>query len=146
MTVEEIEHAIEQLPPDKLAELATWFADYHAQVWDKQIEDDLDSGRLDKLLKEVSDEYTAVTMESVHVVVDIPRSALSIFRQEPDQFANEMRIAAAVKWYEMGLVAQSKASEVAGLSRAEFLAALTRFNVTPFQVDAEELIAEVQNA
>ena len=59
MTVKEIEQAIEQLPPNKLAELATWFADYHAQAWEAQIEDDLDSGRLDKLLKEVDDEYNA---------------------------------------------------------------------------------------
>ena len=85
-------------------------------------------------------------MERIRVTVEFPRSALSTFRQEPDQFAAEMRIAAAVKWYEMGLVSQSKASEVAGLSRAEFLAALNRFGVTPFQVDADELIAEVQNA
>ena len=85
-------------------------------------------------------------MEQIRVTVEFPRSALSTFRQEPDRFAAEMRIAAAVKWYEMGLVSQSKASEVAGLSRAEFLAALNRFGVTPFQVDADELIAEVRNA
>ena len=59
MTVREIEQAIEQLPRNKLAELATWFAEYQAQMWDQQIEDDLDSGRLDKVLKEVDDEYNA---------------------------------------------------------------------------------------
>ena len=85
-------------------------------------------------------------MEQIQVNMELPRSALSVLRREPDQFAAEMRIAVAVKWYEMGLVSQSKASEVAGLSRAEFLAALNRFGVTPFQVDADELIAEVQNA
>ena len=59
MTVQEIEQAIEQLPPDKLAELAIWFADFHVQAWEEQIADDLDSGRLDKLLNEVDDEYSA---------------------------------------------------------------------------------------
>ena len=46
MTVKEIEQAIEQLPRHELAELTTWFTEYQAQVWDKQIADDLDSGRL----------------------------------------------------------------------------------------------------
>jgi len=50
-----------------------------------------------------------------------------------------MRLAAAVKWYEMGQVSQSKAAELAGVSRAEFLDALTRFDVSPFQVTLEEL-------
>jgi hypothetical protein len=37
-------------------------------------------------------------------------------------------------------VSQAKAAEIAGLSRAEFLAALDHFGVTPFQVTADELI------
>jgi len=31
--------------------------DYHEQIWDKQIEDDLDSGKLDQLLDEIDREY-----------------------------------------------------------------------------------------
>jgi predicted HTH domain antitoxin len=48
-----------------------------------------------------------------------------------------MRLAAAVKWYETGQVSQAKAAEIAGISRAEFLAALGRFGVTPFQLTAD---------
>jgi len=36
----------------------------------------------------------------------------------------ELRLAAAVKWYEMGLFSQGKAAEVANLSRAAFMAEL----------------------
>jgi predicted HTH domain antitoxin len=54
-----------------------------------------------------------------------------------------MRLAAAVKWYEMRLVSQAKAAEIAGVSRAEFLAALARFGVSPFQYEAEEIVQEV---
>ncbi len=57
MSVKEIEAAIAQLSPPDLAELAAWFADYHNQVWDRQLEQDLDSGRLDNLLNEVEAEY-----------------------------------------------------------------------------------------
>jgi predicted HTH domain antitoxin len=53
-----------------------------------------------------------------------------------------MRLAAAVKWYEIGIVSQSKAVEIAGVSRHQFLEALNRFNVSPFQVTPEELAEE----
>ncbi len=59
MSVKDIERAITQLPKSELAELVTWLEDYHHQVWDKQIEDDLDSGRLDSLMAEVETEYQA---------------------------------------------------------------------------------------
>lgn len=52
MDVKEIESAIAQLPPAKVAELAEWFEEFHARIWDEQIEHDLKSGRLDSLLKE----------------------------------------------------------------------------------------------
>lgn len=59
MTIKEIEGAISQLPAKELAELMTWLHEYHAQAWDKQIEDDLEAGRLDALLAEVDKEYEA---------------------------------------------------------------------------------------
>lgn len=59
MSVKEIEAAIARLPAKELAELMTWLEEYHAQVWDKQIEDDLEAGRLDTLLSEVDRDYEA---------------------------------------------------------------------------------------
>jgi predicted HTH domain antitoxin len=82
-------------------------------------------------------------MDTVQVSLELPRSALSALRQDPDTFVHEMRLAAAVKWYEMRLVSQAKAAEVAGVSRSEFLTALQRFGVSPFQYDADEIIQEV---
>jgi hypothetical protein len=59
MSVTEIESAIVQLPPKELAELMAWLQEHHQQVWDKQIEDDLEAGRLDTLLAEVDKEHEA---------------------------------------------------------------------------------------
>ncbi len=53
-----------------------------------------------------------------------------------------MGLAAAVKWYETGRISQGKAAEIAGILRAEFLAALSCFASSPFQTSADELIRE----
>ena len=55
-------------------------------------------------------------------------------------------LAAAVKWYELGMISQGKASELAGVRRQEFLMALNRFKVSPFQVTPEELAREAADA
>jgi hypothetical protein len=43
-------------------------------------------------------------MDTISVSVELPRSALSALRQDPSNFVHEMRLAAAVKWYEMRLI------------------------------------------
>jgi predicted HTH domain antitoxin len=80
------------------------------------------------------------------VSVELPESVFSALRRAPEEFVKEMRLAAAVKWCELGLLSQGKAAEVAGLTRAEFINALARFQVSPFQYTADELMEEVARA
>lgn len=44
---------------DEVAQVADCLVDYHDRTWDDQIEDDLESGKLDRLLDEVDLEYEA---------------------------------------------------------------------------------------
>ena len=81
-------------------------------------------------------------MPYTDVVFQVPEGVLASLRLDPERFAGELRIAAAVKWYENGVVSQERAAEIAGLSRAEFIEVLSRFKVTPFQESVEELIQE----
>jgi predicted HTH domain antitoxin len=74
---------------------------------------------------------------SVRMLLDLPEDAFSALRMTPEGFVKEMRLAAAVKWYDLGLLSQSKAAEVAGVTRHELLEALNRFKVSPFQTSPE---------
>ena len=78
----------------------------------------------------------------VQMTIEIPEEALGALRKDPQNFARELRLAAAVKWYELKLLSQERAARVAGLSRAEFLDALGRFRVSPFQYEADEILEE----
>jgi predicted HTH domain antitoxin len=78
------------------------------------------------------------------MMIEVPEGVLAALRKDPTSFAGELRLAAAVKWYEMRLVSQSRAAEIAGLSRTEFLDALGRFGASPFQYTAEEAIEEAE--
>jgi predicted HTH domain antitoxin len=78
------------------------------------------------------------------MTIEVPEGVLSALRKEPAAFARELRLAAAVKWYELRQISQARAAEIAGLSRADFLAALGRHGVSPFQYEADEVIEEAE--
>ena len=68
----------------------------------------------------------------VQITIELPDTVFSALRQTPAAFVREMRLASAVKWYELGQLSQSKAAEVAGVSRQEFLYSLARVWSTGF--------------
>ena len=47
--VEAIEHQIRQLSPQELTAFREWFAEFDAEVWDRQFESDVRAGKLDAL-------------------------------------------------------------------------------------------------
>lgn len=47
--VENLEKQIRQLSPEELAEFRRWYADFDAELWDRQFEADVKAGKLDAL-------------------------------------------------------------------------------------------------
>ncbi len=80
------------------------------------------------------------------VTVDLPESVFSALHLVPDDFVQQMRIAAAIKWYEQERISQDKAAEVAGISRAAFIRELSKAKVSPFQISEQDLSEELLNA
>ena len=58
-TVAEITGAVKRLPKKDLVRFRKWFAEYDAQVWDRQLEADVTAGRLATLVREAKREHRA---------------------------------------------------------------------------------------
>ncbi len=77
----------------------------------------------------------------VRMTIEMPEGALAALREDADGFSKELRIAAAVKWYELRRISRSRAAEIAGLSQVDFLDALGRYDVLPFSEADDDIRA-----
>jgi predicted HTH domain antitoxin len=80
------------------------------------------------------------------MTLDISVEILTALRRSPDEFVREMRVAAAMHWYQRGAISQERAAEIAGLDRTDFLLALAREKVPAFAVDFDQLREEISRA
>jgi hypothetical protein len=58
-TVDEISGAVKRLPKKELARFRKWFAEYDANVWDRQLDADAQAGKLDALIREAQRDHRA---------------------------------------------------------------------------------------
>ena len=78
------------------------------------------------------------------ITLEMPESAAALDWCSEDEFPAQLRLAAAIFWYDRGLISQGKGAAIAGLSRAGFIQALSDAKVSPLQITAEELKAELE--
>ncbi len=77
------------------------------------------------------------------LTLELPESVLAALQLSPADFPREMRLAAAVTWYENGKASQEVAAQIAGLCRTDFLLALARMGRDSFRVDMADLDREL---
>ncbi len=78
------------------------------------------------------------------VTLELPEEVFSALRRSPEEFARDLRLAAAIHWYERGEVSQERAARIAGMDRTDFLAALAREGANAFVVDFDDLKRELE--
>ena len=59
MSIEELESVVSGLSASELALFSQWFEEFMADQWDRQIEQDVLSGRLNAAIKRADDHYEA---------------------------------------------------------------------------------------
>ena len=57
--VEKLELLVKSLSREELAKFREWFADFDAQIWDRQIQSDTAAGKLDRLIDESMADHRA---------------------------------------------------------------------------------------
>ena len=57
MTTIEIKTAVMNLNKTELSELLGWLEEYQESLWDKQIEEDIQSGKLDSLIEKARKDF-----------------------------------------------------------------------------------------
>ena len=78
------------------------------------------------------------------LTLELPEEVFSALRRSPNEFGRELRLAAAIHWYQRGQISQEKAAQVADLDRTDFLMALAREGVDAFVVDFDDLQREME--
>ena len=81
-------------------------------------------------------------MAARQITISVPEKVLLAEKTDEVAFAHELRMLGAVKLYELGRLSSGRAAELAGMSRVEFLLALGRYKVFPFQDELNQLEAQ----
>jgi len=78
------------------------------------------------------------------ITMSVPDETLSALRMTPEQFGAELRLAGAVKLYEIGRLSSGAAARVAGIPRTVFLTRLADFGVDTFRLTEDDLRQETR--
>jgi predicted HTH domain antitoxin len=77
---------------------------------------------------------------------NLPDGTAAAFGVSPDALAETVRLAAAIKMYELGRLSAGAAAALAGIPVPVLLSRLAEFNVDAFRLAADEVASDAQSA
>ncbi len=80
------------------------------------------------------------------IILEIPAQSLEALSDSPETAGRELRLAAAMKLYEIGRLTSGGAADLAGVTRVEFLTRLREYGVPAFHLSDVELREDVERA
>jgi predicted HTH domain antitoxin len=80
------------------------------------------------------------------IKLSLPDETLVALKRSPDELGDEVRLAAAMKLYELGRLSSGAAAALAGIPRTVFLSKLADYGVATFRMSEAELVEDLRRA
>jgi predicted HTH domain antitoxin len=77
------------------------------------------------------------------VNIELPEAVCTVLHCAPEALSRELRLAAAVHWYQQGRIPQEWAATIAGVDRTDFLLTLADMSKESCHVDFDDLDREL---